>query len=150
MIVKKKLGNNRGFTLVELLASIIILSIIVIGIFQMFVFSAKTATSNQTKLVTTHLAKATIERIKVDADSYFPSDEVGNTDKFNKGNCNNFAEVDCGLFEMKVNDLDYEVEVRVSQDEEEKELNLINVVVTVLQAEKNLSSKVEGYVVDEE
>ena len=76
----KKIKNENGFTLVELLASIIILSIIIIGIFQMFIFSSKTATSNQTKLVTTHLAKATIERIKVDAESYFSFDqvEVGN------------------------------------------------------------------------
>lgn len=141
--------NEKGFTIVELLASIIILSILIIGIFQMFVFSAKTATSNQTKLVTIHLAKATIERIKVDAGSYFPFDMVGETEIFNEGNCHYFAEINCDLFTMTVNDLNYEVEVEVSQDTNEELLDLINVVVTVTQLEKRLSSKVEGYVVDE-
>ena len=147
--MKKIRSNESGFTLVELLASIIILSIIILGIFQMFIFSAKTATSNQTKLVTTHLAKATIERIKVDAESYFSFDqvEVGNTKIFDKENC---TARDCELFTMTVNDLSYEVEIEVSQDSAEKDLNLINVIVTVTQPEKKLSSKLEGYVVDEE
>lgn len=146
-----KQNKEKGFTLVEVLASIVILSIIVIGIFQMFIFSGNTATSNQTKLVTTHLAKATIERIKIDHESFFPIDIVEpNNEKhtFNKNNCSNYS--NCDLFLVKVNDLDYEIEVTVSQNtEHEKELNLINVIVQVTQPDKNLHSKVEGYVVDE-
>lgn len=144
-------GNKeKGFTLVELLASIIILSIIIIGILQMFIFSAKTATSNQTKLVTTHLAKATIERVKVDAESFFPFEQITDQEKtFSKTNCHHYAGVDCDLFEVKVNDLNYEIEIKASQDDREATLNLINVVVTVMQPDKKLSSKVEGYVVNE-
>lgn len=149
--MRKVRKNEKGFTLVELLASIIILSIIIIGIFQMFVFTSKTATSNQTKLVTTHLAKATIERIKVDAESFFPLDivNVNEEKEINSANCSSLSNVDCDLYEIKVNDLTYQVEIYVSQNEEEVDLNLINVVVTVTEDEKNLSSKVEGYVVDE-
>ena len=51
---------------------------------------------------------------------------------------------------MTVNDLIYDVEVEVSQDSDEKDLNLISVVITVTQPEKKISSKLEGYVVDEE
>src|SRR5699024_3940998 len=98
------------------------------GIFQMFIFLSKTATSNQTKLVTTHLAKATIERIKVDAESYFTFEEVevAKIKKIDKENCSG---MNCDLFTMIVNDLSYEVEIEVSQDSAEKDLNLINVVV---------------------
>jgi|SRR5699024_2860382 len=148
--MKKLRTDERGFTLVELLASVIILSIIIIGIFQMFIFSTKTASSNETKLVTTHLAKATIERVKVDAESFFPFNEVEKEEKsISNANCHELNGVDCDLFNMKVNDLEYEVELRVSQDEDEATLNLINVIVTVKQTDTNLSSKLEGYVVHE-
>lgn len=146
--MKKILKKERGFTLVELLASVVILSIIIIGIFQLFVFTSKTATSNQTKLVTTHLAKATIERVKVDAETFFPMDHIPD-ESIDKNNCHHYEHVDCHLYEIKINDLDYDVVLDVSQSEEEEALHLINVIVTVTQEESNLSSKVEGYVVDE-
>lgn len=151
----EKLNNEseKGFTLVELLVSVVIISIIFFGVFQLFTFSAKTATSNETKLVTTHLAKATIERIKVDYESFFPPEEIkcSENEKFiySKQNCAQTGSINCDRYEFIVNDILYDVEVKVSQNNDEQNLNLLNVVVTVEQPDKNINSKVEGYVIYE-
>lgn len=63
------MGNNRGFTLIEVLASIVILSIIITGLFQYFIFSQKTTTSSQEKLVAINIAQSVMEQIKEDANS---------------------------------------------------------------------------------
>lgn len=140
--------NQTGFTLVEILASIVILSVIFIGIFQLFMFTSKTATSNNTKLVTTHMAKATIERIKIDHESFFQQEKVKpDPIIYTKNNCEpNHCEQ---LYEFFINDNVYEVEVKISQNANEKDLELINVVVTVEQIDKKVKSKVEGYVIYE-
>lgn len=147
----RQVNKEKAYTLVEVLASILIISIIVIGIFQLFFFSGSTAKSNETKLVTTHLAKATIERIKIDYKSFIPVDKIVKDNayyKFNKDNCATYK--NCEMYIIKVNDLIYEVEVTVSQREtHEKELNLFDVLVEVTHPDKNISSKLEGYVVHE-
>lgn len=146
----KKSINERGFTIVELLAAIVILSIILLSVMQIFIFSTKTVTSTQSKLVTTHLAKATIERIKVDAANYIPFTEVEEDELvIDKDNCTALG-VECSLYTTKLNDTDYDVEIIVSQTPEEKNLNLVNVVVNVKQTGERFSSTVEGYVVYEE
>lgn len=152
-------ANEKGFTLVELLASIVILSVIFVGVFQLFTFTTKTATMNNTKLVTSHLAKATIERIKVDYESFFLPENF--KPENTKDNCESIGNVNCDNYQFKVNDSLYNVTVKVSQsdtDEEvevngvmksvnEKALNLINVVVTVNRADTKINSTVEGYVI---
>jgi len=141
-------STQKGFTLVEVLASIVIISVILLGVAQLMLFTNKTAVSNNSKLVTTHLAKATMERIKIEPDTYFSFSNVSTEKKeYTKNNCQveNCEE----LYEFYVNDQTYDVTVQVSQNDEEKELDLINVFVTVQQANKNTKSSVEGYVVDE-
>jgi prepilin-type N-terminal cleavage/methylation domain-containing protein len=56
--------NDRGFTLVEILISIIILGIIMTGFFQFFIFSQKTTARNQDKLVAINVAQKALEQIK--------------------------------------------------------------------------------------
>ncbi len=150
-IAMQLLDKEKAYTLVELLASIVILSIIIIGIFQLFIFSGNTAKSNETKLVTTHLAKATIERVKIDYENFIPLEELERLQEsytINRYNCAQFK--NCEMFTIKVNDLLYEVEITFSQREShEKELNLFDVLVEVTQPDKNISSKLEGYVVHE-
>lgn len=138
--------TEKGFTLVEVLASIVIISILFLGIVQLLNFTNKTAVSNNAKLVSTHLAKATIERIKIKPDEFFPTDEI-KTKTYDKSNC---IPAHCEeLFTFLVNDEVYDVYVKTSQNTEEYKLNLINVVVTIEQQNKNLTSTVEGYVVNE-
>ena len=141
-------STQKGFTLVEVLASIVIISVVLVGVAQLMLFTNKTAVSNNSKLVTTHLAKATMERIKIEPEAYFPFSNVTSEKKeYTKNNCH---PTDCEqLYEFYVNDQTYDVTVQVSQNEEESELDLINVFVKVKQTNKSTESCVEGYVVDE-
>lgn len=59
--------NNRGFSLVEVLASIVILGLLLTVFFQFFVFSQKTTVSNKDKLAAITVAQSGLEQIKKDA-----------------------------------------------------------------------------------
>lgn len=139
------LQKEDGVTLVEVLAAIVIISIILTSVFSLLTFTNKTAVSNNSKLVSINLAKASIERMKVDPESYINFDDVTEAGvTYTKDNC---APVDCdALYQMKVNNQDYELEITASQNLEEEQLQLINVVVTVSLDERNIESTVEGYV----
>ena len=148
-IVKKM----DGFTLVEILISLVILSIIILAFLNLFVFTNKTTVVNNDQLVAIHLAKSTMERIKMNPFSYI--DEPDN-DRFNQpqvytaDSCSNRPDPDeCELlFSPLINNKTYEVQVTVSQTANEKAIRLMNVLVEVnLQNSKTpISSKVEGYV----
>lgn len=141
--------NEKGLTLVEVLASIVIISIILLGVFSLLTFTNKTAVSNNAKLVSINLAKATIERMKVKPDDYFYNFEElkAKTAEFevvyDHEDCHTS---ECDLYLPVVNDQTYHVEITVSQTDEERDLKLLNVVVTVSLAERNIKSVVEGYV----
>lgn len=149
--MKRVLSNfvkeKDGFTLVEVLASIVIISIILIGVVNLITFTNKTAYSNNSKLVAINLAKASMERIKIQPESYFKLEDVKQaTTIFTINNC---ALDDCNtLYLLHVNDQTYEVKLEVSQNSEEKNLQLINSVVTVklVDQNRNIESTVEGYV----
>lgn len=155
--------NEKGVTLVEVLASIVIISIILLGVFSLLTFTNKTAVSNNAKLVSINLAKATIERMKVKPDDYFYNFEElkAKTAEFevvyDHEDCHRShedfhtseSESECKcetLYLPVVNDQTYHVEITVSQTDEERDLKLLNVVVTVSLAERNIKSVVEGYV----
>ncbi|REJ18050.1 MAG: prepilin-type N-terminal cleavage/methylation domain-containing protein [Bacillaceae bacterium] len=148
-IVKKM----DGFTLVEILISLVILSIIILAFLNLFVFTNKTTVVNNDQLVAIHLAKSTMERIKMNPFSYI--DEPDN-DRFNQpqvytsDSCSNRPDPDeCELlFSPLINNKTYAVQVTVSQTANEKAIRLMNVLVEVnLQNSKTpITSKVEGYV----
>lgn len=114
--------------------------------FSLLTFTNKTAVSNNAKLVSINLAKATIERVKVDPESYFPLDIVKEEiQTVNAEKCSTLG-VDCSLYTVTVNNFNYDVSLDISQSDKEKTLKLINVVVTVRMDERNIKSQVEGYV----
>lgn len=140
--------SRNGFTLVEVLAAIVIISIILIGVVNLLHFTNKTAYSNNAKLVSINLAKASIERIKLQPEAYFDLGNIIDT-TYTSNNC---VPKDCSsLYQLKVNDQTYEVKLQISQNEEEKKLQLINCVVTVKLNDdyRNIESTVEGYVIYE-
>lgn len=151
--MKRKIANlsrnENGVTLVEVLASLVIVSIILLGVFSLLTFTNKTAVSNNAKLVSINLSKATIERMKVKPEDYVDIEDLKNiseefTITYDRENC---APENCqDLYTLTVNDQEYDVEIKVSQSTEEKALQLINVVVTVSLPERNINSTVEGYV----
>ncbi|WP_062355417.1 type IV pilus modification PilV family protein [Bacillus kwashiorkori] len=135
MSIKRVLTNKSGFTLIEVLASLVILSIIILTFLNLFVFTNKTAVTNNDKLVAIHLAKATLERVKIDPFSYI--------DKPNATLVNNVV-----TETHTINDNHYEVTIHFTQTNDEKNYGLINVLVDVNKLNSNMgtTSQVEGYV----
>lgn len=138
-------NHEKGFTLVEVLASVVIISLILSSFFGLLIFTNKSAVSNNAKLVTINLAKASIERMKIEPESYFSFTAIKETGRiYTKEDC---PDEDCEkLYKLEVNEQEYDVQVKVSQNAEEKRLQLINVVVTVKLLESNIQSTVEGYI----
>jgi prepilin-type N-terminal cleavage/methylation domain-containing protein len=155
MKLKKSL-SNKGFTLLEVLVSLVILSIIILTFANFFLLSNKTAVSNNDDLVAVNLAKATLEKIQINPFLYIKDPRDGNIDyennpiTFNIDNCpvNNSS---CqNLFSSTINNETYSISVTASQksSDGDKNLNLINVVVEVKldNSKPMISSKIEGYV----
>lgn len=71
-LVKENLGKNKGFSLVEVIIAIFILSIIVASTVGAFLFSTKTTLDNEIRMNTINIANETIEKIRA-----LPFSEVG-------------------------------------------------------------------------
>lgn len=153
--------NAKGITLIEVVASLVILAILLLTFLNIFVFSNKAAVSNQDKLITTYLAKATLERIKVDPFSYFEhpnstpeppyfgrTKENPYTYSYNECKARNFSDCEL-LYHPLINGKTYEILIRIYQQPKDRHLQLINVIVEAKLKDENISSIVEGYVVYE-
>lgn len=152
-----KCGNNQtGFTLVEVLASVVLISIVLIGVFNLMIFTNKTATSNNEHLVAINLGKATIERMKLDYGSFIEKPSSKPDYVFDRNGKETYDLQKCHtvlkheqcetLFRPTINNKDYHITVHVSQNHEENRLKLINIVVTVKDTDNKMNHKVEGYV----
>ncbi|MDI9489334.1 MAG: prepilin-type N-terminal cleavage/methylation domain-containing protein, partial [Bacillota bacterium] len=71
-LVKENLRKNEGFSLVEIIIAIFILSIIVASTVGAFLFSTKTTLDNEIRMNTINIANETIEKIRA-----LPFSEVG-------------------------------------------------------------------------
>lgn len=71
-LVKENLRKNEGFSLVEIIIAIFILSIIVASTAGAFLFSTKTTLDNEIRMNTINIANETIEKIRA-----LPFSEVG-------------------------------------------------------------------------
>lgn len=60
-----KYKKESGFTLIEVVASIVIITIILLSFSQLFIQSNKTAAYNNEKLVAINMAEAELERLKM-------------------------------------------------------------------------------------
>lgn len=145
----KPIQNSKGFTLIEVIASIIIITIVLLSFSQIFIQTNRTAAVNTEKLVTINLADAMLARVRAntytkasDIQSYF----VDNTQP-NKKLKNPPLEID-------LNGKTYTVSYKASQNTttakntqfSEKDLNLIKVVVTVTSPNGKTTGSSEGYV----
>jgi prepilin-type N-terminal cleavage/methylation domain-containing protein len=147
--------NNKGFTLVEVLVSVVILSIILLTFTNFFIMSNKSAVSSNEKLVAVHLAKATLERIKIKPYDYIKDPNTTGVDyearpiKYSQNNCPNTSPC-LDPFSVEVNQKTYNISVTASQKatSNDKNLKLINIVVNVELASSSpkISTKIEGYV----
>ena len=145
----KTIKNPKGFTLIEVVASLIIISIVLLSFSQIFIQTNRAAATNTEKLVTINLADAMLARVRAntytkaaDIQSYF----VDNTQS-NKKLKNPPLEID-------LNGKTYTVSYKASQNTAtaknaqftEKDLNLVKVVVTVTSPNGKTTGSSEGYV----
>jgi len=141
--VRKCFSNKQGFTLVEVIVSITILSIIILTFSSIFLFTNNTANRNNEKLVAVHLAKATLESVKGNPSYYFVLTESGIT----PGEGFQFENDSIKITQI-INDQNYEVKIKLTLDNGQKELSLVHVLVEakLLDSKTPITSKVEGYV----
>lgn len=119
--------HEKGFTLIEVLASLVIISFILLLFSSVFIQNNKVSIQNTEKLVVVHLADAYLERLRIERERL---ENVTSSD-------------------FIMNENVYKVQLRVSQTAEEERMNLQSVVVTVMTADGMTSATVEGYVVYE-
>ncbi|WNB92727.1 type II secretion system protein [Bacillus sp. NEB1478] len=139
--------SEKGFSLIEVLVSLSILSISVIAISYFFTQANEVSAGNNSKLVATNLARMTLVRVQHDYTSF----GITKTAKvYNQSNCNPTG---CQpLYESTINNKKYDIDITVrSQTTEEAEIKLFPVTIKVnyKTMRNNLKSTiVEGYVTD--
>lgn len=144
--------NERGFTLVEILASITILAILATVFFQMFIFSQKTTTTSKEKLVALNVAQGVMERIKHGA---YPEIDTNHEGTYTVSSCDDpTTQSECEKrYKIKVNDIDYKIIITIDS-EAENGLGIYWATVNVYgkkrdpesEPEDKLQSSVEGFV----
>ncbi len=136
--------SEKGFSLIEVLISLTILSVSVIGISQFFSQANQISAGNNNKLVATNLARMTLERLQNDYAAY----EMKAIPKtYEKSQCTTSTCRD--LYETMINNNVYETKIIVkSQKGEESSIKLFPVKVTIQYTsnQKVQSTSVEGYV----
>ncbi|MBM4761887.1 type II secretion system protein [Bacillus sp. B15-48] len=134
--------NDRGFTLVEILVSFLILFLIGTVFFQFFTISQKTTMGNQDKLVAVNLAKFFLEQVK--AGEIAEIDDVG---IYGSNNCQ--TEAGCSDDYIKtVNNKRYSIKVEVNEtgETDEGEIRLYVVKIEVYHNDQKPITTLEGLV----
>ena len=131
--------NEKGFSLLEILGSLVILTIIFLSFFQIFINSNKIATVNNEKLVMIYLADANLERVKLNPFEHLPKIDPKSTSLYMESKAHTIS----------LNDKEYTVILNTTQNLKEKELNMFNIEVKVTTNTNKSSSSVEGYVIYE-
>ncbi|MBH0164035.1 prepilin-type N-terminal cleavage/methylation domain-containing protein [Fictibacillus sp. 7GRE50] len=140
--------SEKGFSLVEVLVSLTILSVSVIAFSNLFIQADEISSGNNQKLVATNLARMTLDRIQqkpIDYGIKVPIKDVYSNEKcydLTADACNN-------LYTTIINNVKYSINVTTSPgDAKEVSANLFPVIVTVSYQlkEKSKDTSVEGYV----
>ncbi|WP_394233119.1 prepilin-type N-terminal cleavage/methylation domain-containing protein [Niallia oryzisoli] len=109
------MNNNRGFTLLEILAAIVILGIILTVFFQFFLLSQKATTGNEDKLVAVNIAEGVLEKIR--NGQYGEITGQGNYDITDCSLYSGVTKDECNQRYLKeVGRFDYKIEVIVGQE----------------------------------
>ncbi|WP_185960034.1 type IV pilus modification PilV family protein [Planococcus soli] len=138
--------NERGFTLVEVLAALVILSIVLMSFMAVFANTNRIAVNNSEKLVIINLADAYLERVKINPTEFIgklPPTMVNCPPPETAKKC---ATITVSPAPPPINGKSYSVTLQIKQDLNEKSLLLLSTVVTVKSPDTKVSSSVEGYV----
>ncbi|HEY4599909.1 MAG TPA: prepilin-type N-terminal cleavage/methylation domain-containing protein [Cerasibacillus sp.] len=155
--------QERGFTLLEVAAALLIISFIFIGILSLMQSTKKLSSENIDQLVMTSFATGSLKRFLDNPTLYMSGIQEDQTCKKIKPiNCHfekmsftepidissyNQQNIDSNLYHLKANDEDYYLRFTLTQDEHEKRKELINVIAFVSKDSnfKKGRVKVEGY-----
>ena len=148
----KFIKKERGFTLIEVVASIVIIGIVLISFSQLFIQSNKTAAYNNEKLVTINLADAMLVKLK--AESFTKDTSITDVNKYFEDNSEPENSMKNPPLAIKMNNKTYAVSYEASQNNaeldnsnySEEQLDLIKVVVTVTAPDGKIKGSSEGYV----
>lgn len=148
----KPLNNERGFTLIEVVASIVIIAIVLISFSQLFIQTNKTAAKNNEKLVTVNLADAALVKLK--SETFAKNSSITNVNNYFVDNVESDPTKKKPPLAIEMNGKSYSVAYAASQsnstvtnsNHSEKDLNLIKVVVTVTAPDGKTKGSSEGYV----
>jgi prepilin-type N-terminal cleavage/methylation domain-containing protein len=144
--------HEQGYSLIEVIAAIVIIGIVLLGFSQMFIQSNKIAHKNNEKLATVNLADAMLERLK--SESFSQDASITNLNDYFVDNSEpNRAKKNPPTL-IQMNGKDYEVTYAASQNRNvvqnatysEVQLKLIKVVVTVMAPDGKTKGSSEGYV----
>ena len=127
--------REEGFSLIEVVASLVLVSIVLISFVQIFIQSNKTAVDNTEKIVVINLADAQLERLKID------SSILEGVKNLTAGNKMTFT-----LEPIKLNNKFYSTNVTASLTDDEAKRKLVNIVVTVSAPNNKTKSSIEGYI----
>ncbi|MFC0014192.1 MULTISPECIES: prepilin-type N-terminal cleavage/methylation domain-containing protein [Allobacillus] len=116
--------NERGFTLIEILGALTILSIVLLGLFTLFPQSANFQNINEDKLTATNLSNLVLEDMRnLDANELSP----GTYEQFNTRDSLEIPSVQNDGQFIKHPDFSLEVELRESDDE-----NILRGIIKIL------------------
>lgn len=135
------MNNQKGFSLIEVLAALVIITIILLSFIQVFIQTNKTSHYNNERLVIINLADATIERLKVS--NFVKKENTNLSDYFTSQPSS-----------ININGKTYTIKINASQSNyvpsnatySEANLDFVKVVVTVSAANNKMKGVSEGYV----
>lgn len=145
------LEDEKGFSLVEVVASIVIIAIVLLSFAQIFIQTNRTSVLNNEKLVVVNLADAALAKL---TSQTFPKQTTADLDAYFTDNIETDNTKKNPPTEIKLNGQTYTVTYTPSQDDRtiknstntESSLNLIRVVVTVTAPNGKTKGSSEGYV----
>lgn len=149
----KFLKKESGFSLIEVVAAIMIIGIVLLSFSQLFIQTNKIAHKNNEKLTTINLADAMLVRLKSEPFSYDPAITDVNDYFIDPKEQDPLKKKPQTL--IKMNEKEYEVSYVAKQHTQnhnhagftEYDLKLVTVIVTVTAPDGKIKSSSEGYVV---
>lgn len=131
--------NERGFTLVEIIASLVIVTIVLISAAQLIIQTNKTAELNNEKLILINLADMTLERLKIEV-------PVGRITVPLPTLENKKITLPSHYEKITLNGNEYTLEAKALTDSSRIQLKLINVRVVVTSSVSKSKGTIEGLV----
>lgn len=141
--------SEKGFSLIEVLVSLSILSVSVIAFSNLFIQADGISSNNNQKLVATNLARMTLDRIQQKPLGYgikVPTQET----VYSSEHCHDLSAEECDIFYTTIiNNVKYSINATTSVgNSKEVRANLFPVTVTISYRikDKLKETSVEGYV----